>query len=86
MVAKRRTRKISREEELLAEYGFEEITPENADEQFGKLLSLLDRIDDKLFELVSQMRANRKKIEAGLERIARRGDEIDRMLAEMKNG
>jgi hypothetical protein len=86
MVAKRSERTPSREDELLAEYGFEEVTPKNADEQFKKLLSLLDRIEDKLFDLVSQMRANRKEIDAGLERIARRGDDIDRMLAEMKNG
>ena len=64
--------------------GFEELTASNADDQFAKFLAVLDRIEQKLFDLVVQMRTNRKEIEAGLERIGRRGDAIDRLLAGMK--
>ncbi len=87
MVARRRTPKPEADEgEVLAREGFEELTPDNADDQFGKLLGVLDRIDDTLFDTVVVMRKNRKLIDAGLKRIGRRGDEIDRALAEMKHG
>jgi hypothetical protein len=67
----------------MREAGITNITPKNADEQFGILLDTMDRIARKAKETSDAMAENRKLIDAGLERIDRRADEIDRMLADL---
>jgi hypothetical protein len=82
---KRKTGRTRDKDEALRQ-GFEAITARNADEQFAKFLAVLDRIERVLFDLASIMRSNRREIEMGLDRIGRKGDEIDRLLAGMRHG
>jgi hypothetical protein len=70
-------------DERMRAAGIAEITPENADEQFGMLLDVLDRIANTANETAREMAENRRQIDAGLEQIDRNAETIDRLIADL---